>query len=114
MREDDTVRLRHILDAAREALSFARGRSRADLDIDRQLVLSLVKEVEIIGEAAYQLSDETRASVPDMPWEDIIGMRHRLVHAYFDINLDIVWRTVEEDLPAVVTILETRIPPQQS
>ena len=113
MRDDDTVRLRHILDAAREALSFARGRSRADLDSDRQLVLSLVKEVEIIGEAAYQLSNETKASLPDMPWEDIIGMRHRLVHAYFDINLDIVWRTVEEDLPEMLSILEAGIPPQQ-
>ncbi len=48
-----------------------------------------------------------------MPWEDIIGMRHRWVHAYFDINLDIVWRTVEEDLPAMLSILEARIPPQQ-
>jgi len=63
-------------------------------------VLPLVKEVEIIGEAAHQLPDKTRSSLPDMPWEDIIGMRHRLVHAYFDINLDIVWRTVGEDLPA--------------
>lgn len=57
MRRDDTVRLRHMLDAAREAMTFVRGRTRADLDTDRQLVLALVKAVEIIGEAAYQLSD---------------------------------------------------------
>ena len=110
MRKDDAVRLRHMLDAAREAMGFVRGRTRADLDTDRQLVLSLVKEVEIIGEAAYQLSEETRASIPEMPWEDIIGMRHRLVHAYFDINLDILWGTVKGDLPALVSILESRIP----
>ena len=75
MRKDDAVRLRHMLDAAREAIGFVRGRTRADLDTDRQLVLSLMKEVEIIGEAAYQLTKETRASIPEMPWEDIIGMR---------------------------------------
>ena len=75
MRKDDAVRLRHMLDVTREAMSFTHGRSRVDLNSDRQLVLSLVKEVEIIGEAAYQLSRETRASMPEAPWEDIIGSR---------------------------------------
>ena len=112
MRRDDVVRLRHMLDAAREAMGFVQRRTRADLDTDRQLVLSLVKEVEIIGEAAYQLAEETRASIPEMPWEDIIGMRHRLVHAYFDINLDILWQTVMEDLPVLVRLLESSIPPE--
>ena len=79
---------------------------------DRQLVPALVKEVEIIGEAAYQLSQQTRESMPEMPWGDIIGMRHRLVHAYFDINLDVLWRTVEEDLPAIVSRLRPRVPPE--
>lgn len=80
---------------------------------DRQLVLSLVKEVEIIGEAAYQLSRETRASMPEAPWEDIIGMRHRLVHTYFDINLDILWQTIEQDLPALIPVLEAMVPPEE-
>lgn len=110
MRRDDAIRLRHMLDAAQEAMTFAQRRSRADLDTDRQLVLSLVKDVEIIGEAAYQLSQETRESLPEIPWEDIIGMRHRLVHAYFDINLDILWRTVQEDLPALASTLRQKMP----
>ena len=76
------------------------------------MVLSPVKEVEIIGEAAYQLTKETRASIPGMPWEDIIGMRHRLMHAYFDINLDILWQTVMEDLPVLARLLESNIPPE--
>ncbi len=113
MRKDDAVRLRHMLDAAEEALTFVRGRRRVDLDIDRQLVLSLVKEVEIIGEAAYQVSQATRNSLSEMPWEDIIGMRHRLVHAYFDINLDILWRTVQEDLPALVALLRSALSPKE-
>lgn len=112
MRGDDAVRLRHMLDAAQEAVTFVQGRSRTDLDTDRQLVLSLVKEVEIIGEAAYQITQATRDNLPEIPWEDIIGMRHRLVHAYFDINLNILWRTVQEDLPALVTALKPIIPPE--
>ena len=81
MREDDMVRLRHMLDAAHEATGFAQGRARTDLDSDRKLVLALVKAVEIIGEAASQLAQTARDEAPDIPWEDIIGMRHRLVHA---------------------------------
>lgn len=105
MRKDDTVRLRHMLDAAREALGFAEGRTRQDLVRDRKLALALVKALEIIGEAAYQTADETRAGLPQIPWEDIVGMRHRLVHAYFDINLDILWKTVQEDLPLLAKTL---------
>lgn len=99
IRKDDEIRLRHMLDAAQEAIGFAHGLQRRDLDRDRKLVLALVKDIEIIGEAAYRVSEETRYRLPDLPWEDIVGMRHRLVHAYYDINLDILWKTVCEDLP---------------
>jgi len=81
MQKDDRIRLQYMLDAAREALSF-KGQGREDLDRDRLLVLGLVKAIEIIGEAACQVSEGTRAELPDIPWEDIVGMRHRLVHAY--------------------------------
>lgn len=106
MRRNDAIRLRHMLDAAREARGFTRGRARRDLDSDRQLVLALVKDVEIIGEAACQLSPAAREQFPSIPWDDIIGMRHRLVHAYFDINLEILWQTVQADLPALIAELE--------
>jgi len=109
MFRSDAIRLRHMLDAAEEAMTFASGRSRDDLDTDRQLTLSLVKEVEIIGEAAYQLLPETRGALPEIPWEDIIGMRRRLVHAYFDVNLDVLWQTVQKDLPALASILNSVI-----
>ena len=106
MLKDDTIRLRHMLDAAQEAIMFANGRSPSDLDHDRMLVLSLVKDIEIIGEAAYQVTETTRKQLQDIPWEDIIGMRHRLVHAYFEINLDILWRTVQDDLPTLIFALK--------
>lgn len=106
MRKDDAIRLQHMLDAGREALGFARGRGRSDLNGDRMLVLALVKDIEIIGEAASQVTEETRAQLPGLPWADMIAMRHRLVHAYFEINLDILWQTVQQDLPPLVTALE--------
>ena len=111
MRKDDEVRLRHMHDAAREALSFVRERTRGDLDNDRQLVLALLKETEIVGEAASRVTEPTRRSLPEMPWDRIVGMRNRLVHAYFDINLDIVWKTVQEDLPGLIALLERTVPP---
>lgn len=82
MQKTDTVRLRHMLDAAREALTFAQGRSRSDLDKDRMLVLALVKSIEIIGEAASKVSLETCSAVPGLPWSSIVGMRNRLIHTY--------------------------------
>jgi len=106
MNEADVIRLRHMRDAAREVLAFTQHRARSDLDGDRMLVLALVKAIEIIGEAAYQLSDDARDELPDIPWNDIIGMRHRLVHAYFDINLDILWQTAQDDIPALLAVLE--------
>ncbi|GIV99334.1 DUF86 domain-containing protein [Roseiflexus sp.] len=106
MRKDDRVRLQHMLDAAREAVEFVRLARRQDLDHDRKLTLALVKDIEIIGEAAYQISEATRQQLPQIPWDDIVGMRHRLVHAYFDINLDILWNTLQEDLPSLITILQ--------
>ena len=106
MRRDDDIRVRHMLDAAREAVSFAQGRMRDDRGTDRQLVLSLVKDIEIVGEAAAQTTESVRTQRPNIPWHEIVAMRNRLVHAYFSINLNIVWRTVQEDLPELIAQLE--------
>jgi uncharacterized protein with HEPN domain len=106
MRKDDAIRLRHMLDAAREALSFIAGKSRAELDTNRMLALSLVKSVEILGGAASRVSSDCRAQYSEIPWPDIVAMRNRLIHAYFDINLDIVWHTITEELPPLVSELE--------
>jgi uncharacterized protein with HEPN domain len=95
-----------MLDAAREAVAFASGRSRQDLDQDRILVLAVVKCVEMIGEVAARVSEQTRADHPGVPWQDVVGMRNRLIHAYFDINLDVVWSTITSDLPALISELE--------
>ncbi len=109
MLKDDETRLWHMLDAAREALSFARRRTGDDLDCDRQLVPALIKDIEIVGEAAAQASEPGRRDVPEMPRQSIVGMCNRLVHAYFDVNLDIVWKTVREDLPEPIVLREKAI-----
>ena len=106
MQKPDRIRLQHMLDAANEALEFVRGKGRPDLDTDRKLVLSLIKELEIIGEAAGKVSAEIRAQHVSIPWQDISGMRNRLIHVYFDIDLDVVWTTVTKDLPLLKTELE--------
>jgi len=105
MQKDDAVRLRHMLDAAQEAAFFAQSKTRSSLDTDRQLVLSLVKSIEIIGEAAANVTTKCREDFPQIPWRDIISMRNRLTHVYFDINLDILWKTVVEDLPPLIAEL---------
>lgn len=110
MRKDDSVRLRHMRDAAREAVGFVGHKRRTDLDDDRMLVFALVKAIEIVGEAANQVSEATRGELPDIPWADIVGMRHRLIHAYFDINLDILWQTVHSDLPPLIAALDNALP----
>ena len=106
MFKDDSVRIRHILDAAREAISFSDDRSRTDLDTDRKLNLSLVRLLEIIGEAARGISEEFRQNHPDLPWNKMVGMRDRLIHGYFDVNLDVVWETITKDLPSLIVQLE--------
>lgn len=106
MRPDDRVRLGHMLDAAREAVRFADGFSRTDLDRDRKLMFALLKVVEIVGEAAYQMAQESRGEIPDIPWPAVVGMRHRLVHAYFDVNLDVLWDTVTRNIPPLIEALE--------
>ena len=108
---DDETRLRHMLDAAREAVGFAQGRSRADLDVDRMLMHTLVRCLEIVGEAASKVSQQQREAAPDVPWREIVGLRNQVVHNYVNIRLDVVWTTVTDDLPPLIERLEAILPP---
>ncbi|MFH0861070.1 MAG: HepT-like ribonuclease domain-containing protein [Candidatus Altiarchaeota archaeon] len=102
MREDDLNRLRHMLDAAEEAYGFAKDKRKADLEENRMLVLAVLKDLEIVGEAANKVSSDTRRKCKTIPWCEIIGMRNRLIHGYFDIDYDIVYKTIVEDLPKLI------------
>lgn len=106
---DDLTRLKHIRQAAMEAINFMADRNRTDLDNDRMLSLALVRLIEIMGEAANNISEQKQSSYPEIPWRRIIGMRNRLVHAYFEVDLDIVWQVVVNDLPLVLVQVENAI-----
>jgi len=110
MNAADQVRLRHMLDVAREAGRFMDGRTKDDLAADRMLLLALVKEIEIIGEAASRVNSETRAELPSIPWNDIVAMRNRLIHAYFEVDLSIVWATLTSNLPLLIEQIERLSP----
>jgi uncharacterized protein with HEPN domain len=86
-------------------MAYSDGRSRADLDSDELLRLALTKLVEIVGEAAKQVSENTRAEYPGVPWSAAARMRDRLVHHYFDIDVDVLWATITDDLPALLDAL---------
>ena len=102
MTPDDLVRLRHIVDALSAAIGFVQGRQREDLDDDQMLLFALMQAIQIVGEAASKISAELRDRHADIPWINIIGMRNRLVHAYFDINRDILWTTVTQACPELL------------
>jgi len=94
-----------MLDHAVEAVGLAKGRTRGDIDTDRLLNLSLVRLLEIVGEAAARLSSETRDHYPHIPWPDIIGLRNRLIHGYDIVDFDILWDIVNDDLPPLIAQL---------
>jgi uncharacterized protein with HEPN domain len=103
---EDRIRVRHMLEASLEIRQYTQSAAREDLDRDRKLVHSLVRLLEIIGEAANQVSRDLRDQVPEIPWTIMVGMRNRLIHAYFAINLNIVWSTSTQDIPPLIAQLE--------
>src|SRR5579863_10767460 len=102
-----------MMEAAQEALSFAQGRTRQDLNRDRMLSMAITRCIEIIGEAAARISPETKTQHPEIPWAEIVGARNWLIHAYFDIDLDRVWDTIADDLPKLIAELK-KIPLKNS
>lgn len=109
MQPEDAVRVRHMIEAAEAVHSFIAGRRRIDLDSDRMLLFALVRAIEIIGEAASKLSSEARTSMPSVPWASVVAMRHRLIHAYFDIDRTILWKTATEEIPPLLSVLRAAL-----
>jgi len=112
--DEDRVRLNHMLEASEKAFQFAEGRSRTDLDTDEKLSLSLVRLLEIVGEAARAVSQGTRDELPSIPWKAIAGTRDRLIHGYFNVDLDVVWAIINEDLPALTRDLRELLNPRMN
>jgi len=103
---DERVWLRHMLDYGQEAVALIRSKQRADLESDHVLELALTRLLEIIGEAANRVSQETQQRYPQIPWRQIVGLRNRLIHGYDAVDLDILWDIVRHDLPELIAVLE--------
>lgn len=101
-RHDDRVRLRHMLDYAIEAIELTQGKTMQDLRNTRLLQLGLVRLMEVIGEAASKVTPATRLKSSEIPWQDIVGMRNRLIHGYDNMDLNILWMTIQNDLPPLI------------
>ena len=95
----DKVYLRHILVAISDIEDFMRGVSKDDFFENREKQYAILRALEIIGEATKNLSDELKTKNPSVDWKNIAGMRDKLIHAYFGVNLPLVWETVKKDLP---------------
>jgi uncharacterized protein with HEPN domain len=109
MNERDVVYLRHIRDAAHQIQGYVQGVNESEFRDDEMLQDALIRQLSIIGEAAGQLSEETRKDAPSIPWTDIYGMRNKLVHDYLGVDLDAVWDTVQEDLPPLLDSVQALI-----
>jgi uncharacterized protein with HEPN domain len=106
MSPEDEVRVRHIKEAAQEAVSFAQGQTRESLEADHMRALAITRLLEIIGEAATTMSAELKAEHPEIPWRIMAATRNRLIHAYFNVDLQIVLNTTQSDLPLLILDLE--------
>ncbi|MBN2343278.1 MAG: DUF86 domain-containing protein [Deltaproteobacteria bacterium] len=107
MDSKDRIRIQHMIDAATQAMESTATRTREDLDKDHIWTLGLIKCIEILGEAAARVSTECQSTHPQIPWPIIVGMRNRLVHVYFDVDLDQVWSTLQTDIPQLTEQLKT-------
>jgi uncharacterized protein with HEPN domain len=95
-----------MLDAAQNAISFVGERTRNDLDADLMFAYAVVRAIEIVGEAASKIEDSTRDQLSSIPWHNIIGMRNRVIHDYVNVDNDIVWEVLTQNLPFLISELE--------
>ena len=107
MSKHDAVYLNHILDAIDQIESYTADLNYEAFSQDRLIQDGVIRRLEIIGEACRKLSTELRTQNADLPWKQIMGLRNRLIHAYFDVNLGIIWDVVQADIPPLKAQIRT-------
>lgn len=110
MRSDDVLLLDMLL-AARDIREFTGGMSAETFKTNRMAQSAVIREFQVLGEAARQISEATQAKHSNIAWHKIAGMRNRMIHEYFDVRLDIVWDAVQYDIPTLISQLEAIVPP---
>jgi uncharacterized protein with HEPN domain len=111
MQQGDLLYLGHMLDVSLQAVEKLQGKSREDFEADENLRLALTHLIQMIGEAARRVGPESRQRYSQIPWSDVIGMRHKIVHDYLDVDFDVVWEVVKTDLPELIAQLGPIVPP---
>jgi uncharacterized protein with HEPN domain len=101
MKKDDTVYIKHILDAIHRVEEYTQNIEYKDFIENHLIQDGVIRQIEIIGEAVKRLSNEIREKYTDVPWKDIVGMRNKLIHNYFGVDVDAVWETVKKDIPVL-------------
>ena len=102
MQKDDRVYAGHMLDTARKAVDLVKTKNRSDYDSEAAIRYALAHLLQIIGEAARRISQEFCKAHPEIPWKAIVGMRHKVVHDYMNLDEDVVWDTVQQELPPLI------------
>jgi len=112
MMKDDVVYMGHMLDYARKVVAKTKRIDEADWTGDEDLQIIVVHLIQIIGEAARHVSEETKSKYLDIPWVELLGMRNRIVHNYVNIRLKIIWDVARFEIPKLVNVLEKIVPPE--
>ena len=112
MKKDDGVYLGHMLDTARKIVRKQSGLTRGQYESDENLQMVFAHLVQVLGEAASRVSPECRRHTPEIPWNRIVGIRHRIVHDYMNIDLEILWEVVSRNVPELVDALAKIAPPE--
>jgi uncharacterized protein with HEPN domain len=113
MRPDDPSLLVDMLVSARKAVERVRGRTLDEFHADEALQDTVIRQLQNVGEAASKVTLAFRDLHPEVPWSETIGMRHRLVHDYRGVNLDIVWQAATNEAPKLIALLEPLVPPDE-
>lgn len=113
MQKDDRIYIGHMLDTARKIAAKVQSIDRTAYDADENLRLALAHLIQVVGEAARRVSSEVQRTYAAVPWREITGMRHKIVHDYMDVDEDVVWTVATADIPPLIAQLAQIVPPDE-